>query len=333
MSNENIMSNSGKILSSLKNSGTEVVQGVQESLLLILKFSYDTLPRNIQECFLSTSILRWLSKDELLELWMGLGLINNLQQAYPTAREIFKKLEESCLLQYSSDDDYGFVRLHDYLNYWNKSPFVEIPSINAENWRFANRVIISGKMPKLTYLELSSIDIGELPKDIKCLVNLQYLNISFTQISSLPKELELQIESCPQLEQIVMNGSGKYLKKLKISDVRNLQNITFKSSQSPPEFFHALKKLEISGCNLDNLALGPRSPCLSSLQIDDCVEIEKLFYIEEEREIQQQEVSEHCTNIPCIGICKDRKATKISEHKQFCIGFPSTWMPGSVGMS
>ncbi|XP_039116705.1 probable disease resistance protein At5g63020 [Dioscorea cayenensis subsp. rotundata] len=113
MSNKNTVQEWEDILSSLKNSGTEVVQGVQESLLPILKFSYDNLPRNIQECFLCASILRWLSKDDLLKLWMGLGLIGdfvNLQQAYGKARLIFKKLEESCLL-YSSDDD--FVSLHD----------------------------------------------------------------------------------------------------------------------------------------------------------------------------------------------------------------------------
>ncbi|KAH7665897.1 P-loop containing nucleoside triphosphate hydrolase protein [Dioscorea alata] len=77
------------ILSSLKNSGIEGFQGEQESLLYILGFSYDYLPKNIQECFLWASILRWLCKDDLLELWMGLGLIgnfDNLQQAYRSAR-------------------------------------------------------------------------------------------------------------------------------------------------------------------------------------------------------------------------------------------------------
>ncbi|XP_039137095.1 probable disease resistance protein At1g15890 [Dioscorea cayenensis subsp. rotundata] len=245
MSNRNTIQEWEDILSSLKNSGTEVVQGVQESLLPILKFSYDNLPRNIHECFLCASILQWLRKDDLLELWMGLSLIGdfvNLQQAYGKARHIFKNLEESCLLQYSSDDDN--VRLHDVIyemavwiasdcginmNKWivkeyDKFPD-EIASINAENWRFANRVIISGKvellpilthqcsdllclmitdihnlenipggffiqMPNLTYLDLSGTPIEELPKSIKCLVNLQYLNISSTEISSLPKELK-----------------------------------------------------------------------------------------------------------------------------------------------
>ncbi|XP_039116598.1 probable disease resistance protein At1g61300 [Dioscorea cayenensis subsp. rotundata] len=157
MSNRNTVQDWEFILSSLKISRTQVVQGVQESLLPILKFSYDTLLRNIQECFLWASLLRWLSKEGLLKLWIGLGLIGdfvNLQQSYLQARYIFNILEKSCLL-YSSDDDY--VDLHDAIyemavwiasdcgmnkNKWIVKKYdmfvVEIPSINAENWRFAN---------------------------------------------------------------------------------------------------------------------------------------------------------------------------------------------------
>ncbi|KAH7665985.1 P-loop containing nucleoside triphosphate hydrolase protein [Dioscorea alata] len=170
MSNRNTVQEWEDILSSLKNSGTEVVQGVQQSLLPILKSSYDNLPRNIKECFLCASILLWsLHKDALLECWMGLGLFGdfvNLQQAYDAARHIFKKLEESCLL-YSSDD--ASIRLHDLI------------------------------------YEMA----------------------------------ELKIESCPQLEQIVMNGRETHLLDLAILNVEKLQNIIW-TDLSPPEIFHVL---------------------------------------------------------------------------------------------
>ncbi|XP_039137086.1 disease resistance protein RPS2-like [Dioscorea cayenensis subsp. rotundata] len=99
----------------------------------------------------------------------------------------------------------------------------------------------------------------------------------------------LIIESCPQLKELVLNGSGSHLNMLKISNVEKLQNIIW-TDLSPPECFHVLKEIYISGCNLDNLAWVLHLPCLSSLDIKDCAEIETLFYIEE-KEIQQ-EVSE-----------------------------------------
>ncbi|XP_039137112.1 probable disease resistance protein At1g61300 [Dioscorea cayenensis subsp. rotundata] len=487
MSNRNTVQEWDDILSSLKISG---IEGGQKSVLPILKLSYDNLPRDIQECFLCASILRLsLSTDGLLRLWMGLDLIgdfDNLQQAYGKARHIFKKLEESCLLCSSDGDS---VSLHDVIyemavwiasdcgmnmNKWivkidggmnmykwifkNDGPIVEISSINAENWSFANRVFISGEvehlpilshlcsdllcliirfnfcfknipegffkqMPNLTYLNLQDTGIKELPKDIKCLVNLQYLNISGTEISSLPNELvylkklqylictyleglgnvkenlisrlqklkvidvfpsgwvdleqlqklkkhvkaigmrvvsqevfqqlsclpitklclynldiislsfdtlscknhgflqKLKIESCPQLEQIVMNGRKTHLNKLEIFNVEKLQNIIW-TDLSPPEFFHVLKSLYVSGCNLDNLAWLLHLPCLSSLHIQDCAEIETLFYIKEEREIQQQEVSEHHQTFPALEYLYLKNLPKFVSVSNFELDFP-----------
>ncbi|KAH7665925.1 P-loop containing nucleoside triphosphate hydrolase protein [Dioscorea alata] len=475
MSNKKSVQDWKFILNSINNSGTAKVQGVEESLLPILKFSYDNLPRNIQECFLCASILRWLSKDGLLELWMGLGLIGdfvNFQQAYGKARHIFNNLEESCLL-YSSDDDY--VSLHDVIYemaMWivsdygmNKDKWIvksyddfifERSPIIAMNWIFAERVIISGtveflpilpfqcsnllcfmmqgchylkhipegffqQMPKLTYLDLSYTGIQVLPKNIKCLVNLQYLNISYTNISSLPKELvylkklqyllcrdteldkvkddlmprlqklktinvfpsgwvdvkqlkklkkhvkaigmrvvskeilqqlsclptawlclynldfislsfdtlscktygflqELKIESCPQLEQIVMNGRETHLNKLEISNVEKLQNIIWKDLP-PPEFFHVLKWLTISGCNLDNLAWVLHLPCLSYLDVENCAKIETLFYIKE-REIQQREVLEHRPTFPALKFLYITQLPKLVSISNFALDFP-----------
>ncbi|XP_039137079.1 probable disease resistance protein At1g61300 [Dioscorea cayenensis subsp. rotundata] len=478
MSNKKSVQDWKFILNSIKNSGTEVVQGVQESLLPVLKFSYDNLPRNIQEFFLYACILQVLHKDDLLELWMGLGLINNfdnLQQAHHTARQIFKKLEESCLL-YSLNDDY--VGSHDVIyemavwiasdcgmnmNKWIVKQYdrylEEIPSINAENWRFAKRVIIQGEvellpilshqcsdllclmirynscfknipegffnqMPNLTYLNLSYTGIEELPKDIKCLANLQYLDITGTSISSLPKELiylkklqylmfnilnglvkvdlkylmsrlqnlkvidiypsgwvdleqlkkskkhvkaigmrvvsqevfqklsclpttqlclynldiislsfdtlscknhgflqSLRIESCPQLEQIVMNGRETHLNCLTILDVEKLQNIIWKDL-SPPEFFHVLDYLFISRSNLDNLTWVLHLPRLSELYIEDCAEIETLFYIKEEREIQQQEVLKHRPTFPALETVIITKLPKLVSISNFALHFP-----------
>ncbi|KAH7665908.1 P-loop containing nucleoside triphosphate hydrolase protein [Dioscorea alata] len=476
MSNKKTVQNWEVVL----NSDTEVVQGAQESLLPILKFSYDNLSRNIQQCFLCASTLRGSSKDDVLECWMGLGLIGdfiNLQKAYGKAADIFQNLEESCLLYFS---DEGEVHLHDVIYemamwivsdcgrikdkwivkkyYWQAKITTEDP----ENWRSANRVIIHGRfkllpilshqcsdllylmiqfnscfknipegffrqMPNLTYLNLQITRIEELPKDIKCLVNLQYLNISCTEISSLPKELvylknlqylicrhlkglgkveedlmsrlqklkvinifpsgwvdleqlkklkkhvkaigmrvvskevlqqlsclptawlclynldiislsfdtlscknngylqSLQIESCPQLEQIVMNGRETHLNNLTILNVEKLWNIIW-TDLSPPKIFHVLKKLFIYECNLDNLAWVMHLPCLSYLFIADCAKIETLFYIEE-REIQQQEVSEHLSTFPALKHLFITELPKLVSISNFALDFPRlSWL-------
>ncbi|XP_039117913.1 probable disease resistance protein At1g63360 [Dioscorea cayenensis subsp. rotundata] len=283
------------ILNSIKNSGTEVVQGVQESLLPILKFSYDNLTNDFKECFLSICMLRGQHKQDIVEFLMGLGLIrdfDNLQEAYGTGENILKILEESCLL-YSSD--HGYVRLHDVIyemamwiatdcgrnmNKWivkrHDRFAVELASINAENWRFANRVIIEDKvellpilshqcsdllclminsnscfknipegffkqMPNLTYLGLKGTHIKNLPKDIKCLVNLQYLNISYTKISSLPKEL-VYLKKLQYLICKYTNNLGKVEDGL-LSRLQNLKVIDiYPYGWVEPEELKLLKK-------------------------------------------------------------------------------------------
>ncbi|XP_039120388.1 putative disease resistance protein At4g10780 [Dioscorea cayenensis subsp. rotundata] len=476
MSNKKTVQNWVVVLNKLEQSDTQVVQGVQESLFPFLKLSYDNLTDYFKQCFLSICMLRGQHKHNILEFLMGLGLIrdfDNFQEAYGTGENILKVLEESCLL--SSDDD--VVSLHDVIyemavwiasdsgrnmNKWIVKTYdwfpVELPAINTENWRFAKRVIISGKvellpilshqcsdllclmiqfnswfknipegffrqMPNLTYLDLQNTGIEELPKGIKCLVNLQSLNISSTNISSLPKELvhlmklqylicgylnglgkveenlmsrlqnlkimdvfpsgwvdlkelkklkihvkaigmrvvskevlqqlscfptmrlclynldiislsfdtlscknhgflqELRIESCPQLKELVMDGSRSHLNYLSILNVKKLQNIFWKDL-SPREFFHVLKMLLISRCNLDNLAWVLHLPCLSWLEIKDCAEIETLFYIEEEREIQQQEVSEHRPTFPALKFLIIKKLPKLVSISNFALDFP-----------
>ncbi|KAH7666050.1 P-loop containing nucleoside triphosphate hydrolase protein [Dioscorea alata] len=229
MSNKKNVQDWEFILISLKNSGTSKVQGVEESLFPILKFSYDNLPRNIQECFLCASLFRWQSKDDVLECWMGLGLIGdfvNLQQAYLQARYIFNILEESSLLySYASDyvdlHDGIYVSLHDVIyemamwiasecgmkmNKWIVKDYdwfkVEIGSSNTESWRFANQVIIRGNVELFPILSHQCSDLlclmikrnpcfKKIPEGFfRQMPNLTYLDLSFTEIKKLPKGIK-----------------------------------------------------------------------------------------------------------------------------------------------
>ncbi|XP_039116590.1 disease resistance protein SUMM2-like [Dioscorea cayenensis subsp. rotundata] len=252
------------ILSSLNNLGTKVVQGVQDSLLPILKLSYDTLPRNTRECFLYASLLPWsLSKDDLLECWMGLGLISNfdnLQQAYHEARQIFKKLEESCLLWYSPDDDDVVVRLHDVIyemavwiasdygenmNKWIVKKYdglaVEIPSKDAENWKSANVLFIRGRVKRLPILSHQCSDLLYLMVEpnyhfenirkgfFRQTPNLTYLNLEATSIKELPKDIKclvnLQYLNISGTEISSLPKELVYLKKLQYLICNHLERL------------------------------------------------------------------------------------------------------------
>ncbi|KAH7667071.1 P-loop containing nucleoside triphosphate hydrolase protein [Dioscorea alata] len=261
MSNKKTIEEWKFILSLLKNSGTPIVQGVQESLLPILKFSYDNLPNNmnIKECFLCASMLPGAFKNELLECWMGFGHIGdfvNLQQAYAQAESIFKILEELCLLHFF---DRGRVRFHNVIyemaiwiasdcgrnrNKWILKSYdgfaVEVPIHDAEHWRFANRVIIGNikLLPILSHqcsdllclIIQNSFQLEKIPKGFfRQLTNLAYLDLSGTRIKKLPKDIKhlvnLQHLNISSTDISSLSKELVYLKKLQYMICRNLRGL------------------------------------------------------------------------------------------------------------
>ncbi|KAJ3684198.1 hypothetical protein LUZ61_013362 [Rhynchospora tenuis] len=94
-----------------------------EPVFFILKFSYDNLKNDIKQCFLHCSL--WpegssINKDDLVELWMGLGLIDeeNIQAAYNVGYSYIRRLQAVCLLEI--DDDYTIngddtIKMHDVI--------------------------------------------------------------------------------------------------------------------------------------------------------------------------------------------------------------------------
>ncbi|XP_039118689.1 putative disease resistance protein At1g63350 [Dioscorea cayenensis subsp. rotundata] len=138
----------------------------------------------------------------------------------------------------------------------------------------------------LQYLNISNTNISSLPKELVYLKKLQHLicgglkglgKVEEDLMSRLRKskvidvfpsvvvDLEdckdhgflavLVIESCPQLKELVMNGSGSHLNYLDIFNVEKLQNIIW-INLSPAEFFLVLQLLEISGLVLVNCVVG-----------------------------------------------------------------------------
>jgi Leucine-rich repeat (LRR) protein len=84
-----------------------------------LRFSYDSLKNEtLKQCFLHCSL--WpedslICKNELVEFWMGLGLINesDINMAYINGYCNIRRLRAVCLLEETDDDDK--IKMHDVI--------------------------------------------------------------------------------------------------------------------------------------------------------------------------------------------------------------------------
>jgi disease resistance protein RPS2 len=103
-----------------------------ESVYHTLSLSYENLNSTEKDCFLLCSL--WpddhsIKRNELVELWMGHGLINNfdirelifkpdIQSAYNVGYTLIRKLQDVCLLDEGEDDDFSHevsVKMHDVI--------------------------------------------------------------------------------------------------------------------------------------------------------------------------------------------------------------------------
>ncbi|KAH7672187.1 P-loop containing nucleoside triphosphate hydrolase protein [Dioscorea alata] len=332
MSNKKTLPEWKFVLRSLASSSTKVVQGMEESLFPILKFSYDNLPDNVKNCFLSASMLQGRPKFKLLECWMGLGLIDDfvyLQEAFDKVEYILKILEESCFLYFSHD---GYMCFHDVIyemaiwiasdcgmnrNKWivkDYYGFTEIPTNDTENWRFANRVITGGDMELLPILShqcpdllclmiLESFLLKNIPQGFfPQMPNLIYLDLSRTGIKELPKDIKCLV---------------------------NLQylNISFTNISSLPKELVYLNKLRYLLCRdlrrLSKVEDGLISR-LHKLQIIDLypygwVESEELKVLKKHKSIKaigmrvvSQEVLQQLSCLPTTQLCIENLENLIS---------------------
>ncbi|KAJ3703661.1 hypothetical protein LUZ61_007366 [Rhynchospora tenuis] len=94
--------------------------GSDPSIFHTLKFSYDNLKEDkLKECFLHCSLFPedyQFRKDNLVEIWMGLGLIDesNIQDAYDVGYWYIGRLQAVCLLEIG-DNYTGTIKMHDVI--------------------------------------------------------------------------------------------------------------------------------------------------------------------------------------------------------------------------
>nr|XP_010932726.1 disease resistance protein SUMM2-like [Elaeis guineensis] len=215
----------------------------ERDMFRILKLSYDNLHDDTtRQCFLSCCL--WpedypIKKSELIECWMGLGLIDESNRNLFWGEDHIRILEGVCLLEPGDDEE--TVRMHDVIRdlaLWiasdcgkNKNKWFVQAGVGLEEaidvkqkWigiEAAERISLMNNLirmlpqslprrPSLKVLMLQrNMSLRWIPSDLfQCMPALTYLDLSNTILEELPKEIGILV----QLQ--YLNLSFTYIKAL-----------------------------------------------------------------------------------------------------------------------
>nr|XP_010932725.1 probable disease resistance protein At5g63020 [Elaeis guineensis] len=204
-------------------------EGEERDMFRILKLSYDNLRDDMtRQCFLSCCL--WpedcrIDKAELIECWMGLGLIDESNGNLLRGPECIRILEEACLLEPSADKER--VTMHDVVrdfalwiasdcgrkkNKWLVQAAVDLTEAVdvKQKWIEAEGVERISLMqseihmmpqhlpnrPNLKVLMLQmNFTLKRIPPDLfQCMPALTYLDLSNTALEDLPKEVGILVQ-------------------------------------------------------------------------------------------------------------------------------------------
>ncbi|XP_038976662.1 probable disease resistance protein At5g63020 [Phoenix dactylifera] len=218
-------------------------EGEERDLFRILKLSYDSLRDDTtRQCFLSCCL--WpedyhIRKDELIECWMGLGLIDESRGNLSWGHEYIRILEGVCLLEPSEYE--GRVKMHDVIrdlalwiasdcgqkkNKWLvqagvglkeaidvKQKWVEAEATERISLMRNLIEILPQYLPHRPSLKVfmlqRNMSLRWIPPDLfQCMPALTYLDLSHTKLEELPKEIGRLV----QLQ--YLNLSSTYIKAL-----------------------------------------------------------------------------------------------------------------------
>ncbi|XVF18905.1 hypothetical protein REPUB_Repub11eG0063800 [Reevesia pubescens] len=257
------------------------VNKLDEKVLQPLQFSYDRLEdETVKQCFLCCALYpedSEISRNELIELWIDEGLVEELdsmQKEIDKRQTILNKLINNCLLENIVTSSGSFVKLHDLvrdmaLRITSVRPrflvragmqLKEIPSVQEwvedldkvslmENWGM--QIPPQMQPPKcqmLTTLLLSSCNIRSIPECFfEQMRGLKILDLSRNPIKSLPNSISnletltaLLLSDCSSLESVPSFSKLQALKKL------NLESTNIKELPHGMERLVKLKYLNLS---------------------------------------------------------------------------------------
>ncbi|XP_021761887.1 disease resistance protein At4g27190-like [Chenopodium quinoa] len=197
-----------------------------EDILGQLKLSYNRLnSAKLQHCFLCTALYPKgypISKEELIRLWIGEGLIDEMsswQEQYDMGHTILNKLLNSCLLE--SCQHTGIVRMHDLV------------------WRMALSIDSNGLM----------VNDG-LPSKLEFSGSLKFVSLINSSISLIPSDASLK---CANLSTLILQQPFEVIPESFFFNMRALRVLSLSDTRiirlpSSISALDELRVLDLSSC-------------------------------------------------------------------------------------
>ncbi|KAK3219703.1 hypothetical protein Dsin_013673 [Dipteronia sinensis] len=257
--------------------------GMEDTVLLTLKFSYDSLTTDIlKSCFIYCSIYpedHDIDEDEIIDLWIGEGFLRDIDNIYDARNEgkyIIGSLKLACLLETGREAiEIGkcYVKMHDVLRdmaLWIASEqkskilvqeYVELSEVKSSmvKWTKARRI------------SLWRLNIATFTKSPSCSCLLTTtLFVRDTDLVRFPNNF---FRSMCALIVLDLSRNEKLIElPAEIGELINLQylNVSFTNIKTLPIEVKKLRQLRIlrfeDTLHLQNIPAGV-IPCLSSLQV------------------------------------------------------------------
>ncbi|XP_015083468.1 putative disease resistance protein RGA1 [Solanum pennellii] len=184
----------------------------ESSILPALRLSYHHLPLDLRQCFSYCAVFpkdTKMEKENLISLWMAHGFLlskGNLELE-DVGNEVWNELYlRSFFQEIEVKYDRTYFKMHDLIHDLATSLFSastsssNVREINVEGYLHMMSIgfteVVSSYSPlhltkfvSLRVLNLSSIELKQLPSSIGDLVHLRYLNLSGSTMHSLPEQL------------------------------------------------------------------------------------------------------------------------------------------------
>ncbi|KAH0741410.1 hypothetical protein KY290_034453 [Solanum tuberosum] len=216
----------------------------ESSIMPALKLSYHHLPLDLRQCFTYCAVFSKdtiMEKEKLISLWMAHGfLLSRGKVLEDVGNEVWSKLYlRSFFQEIEIKSGKTYFKMHALIHDLARSVFSarasssNIREINLKKYSYMMSIgfakvessyshLLVENFVSLRVLNLSYLELNQLPSSIGDLVHLRYLDLSYSSMCSLPKKLcklqnlqTLDLQYCTSLSCLPKETS-------KLGSLRNL---------------------------------------------------------------------------------------------------------------